>query len=305
MLTMKLRICQKPRPLPLRTTFIHCHEERCPLGDPVAAVQPNPSTLTPAESSEEDNGTEDSAGSGTRILAGHDNENGLDSMKLQQRQEADVDLEMIDFQPESASLFPPHSGRSTCTHSSDVSMSSPIPSRLINQTLNVDSGRTATPIYSHFTSNMNVDVMMRDNNNSSSAQSSLRNFDTPSAATPHCRELWHNRRLPSPVSEGEKSPDPPQTSDAKPLENPVGPLGYGGLETSKPTTSYPVFGHDAQHREHNRLGSDTKHSCDAHSHPNTRTRTNRMKMGIAMGYRADCDKCQRRVPGHYSHIIRS
>jgi hypothetical protein len=28
-------------------------------------------------------------------------------------------------------------------------------------------------------------------------------------------------------------------------------------------------------------------------------------MGIAMGFRADCDKCQRRVPGHYSHIVRS
>ncbi|KAJ6109522.1 hypothetical protein N7486_001757 [Penicillium sp. IBT 16267x] len=28
------------------------------------------------------------------------------------------------------------------------------------------------------------------------------------------------------------------------------------------------------------------------------------KGGIAMGYRADCEKCQNKVPGHYSHIIR-
>ncbi|BCS24635.1 uncharacterized protein APUU_41079A [Aspergillus puulaauensis] len=27
------------------------------------------------------------------------------------------------------------------------------------------------------------------------------------------------------------------------------------------------------------------------------------KPGFSMGYRADCDKCRRKVPGHYSHII--
>ncbi|KAL2828750.1 hypothetical protein BDW59DRAFT_43606 [Aspergillus cavernicola] len=28
------------------------------------------------------------------------------------------------------------------------------------------------------------------------------------------------------------------------------------------------------------------------------------KLAFSMGYRADCDKCRRRVPGHYSHIIK-
>ncbi|KAI9375433.1 hypothetical protein BJX61DRAFT_539859 [Aspergillus egyptiacus] len=28
------------------------------------------------------------------------------------------------------------------------------------------------------------------------------------------------------------------------------------------------------------------------------------KLGFSMGYRADCEKCRRRVPGHYSHIIK-
>lgn len=31
---------------------------------------------------------------------------------------------------------------------------------------------------------------------------------------------------------------------------------------------------------------------------------NRGRMIIAMGYRADCEKCQLRVPGHYSHFVR-
>ena len=29
------------------------------------------------------------------------------------------------------------------------------------------------------------------------------------------------------------------------------------------------------------------------------------KMVLAMGYRADCDKCRARVPGHYNHIIQT
>lgn len=29
------------------------------------------------------------------------------------------------------------------------------------------------------------------------------------------------------------------------------------------------------------------------------------KVTFSMGFRADCEKCQQKVPGHYSHIIRS
>jgi hypothetical protein len=28
------------------------------------------------------------------------------------------------------------------------------------------------------------------------------------------------------------------------------------------------------------------------------------KIVFSMGYRADCDKCREKVPGHYSHILR-
>jgi hypothetical protein len=28
------------------------------------------------------------------------------------------------------------------------------------------------------------------------------------------------------------------------------------------------------------------------------------KVILSMGFRADCDKCRSRVPGHYSHILR-
>lgn len=29
------------------------------------------------------------------------------------------------------------------------------------------------------------------------------------------------------------------------------------------------------------------------------------KMTISMGYRADCEKCRMKVPGHYNHFVRA
>lgn len=31
----------------------------------------------------------------------------------------------------------------------------------------------------------------------------------------------------------------------------------------------------------------------------------RTKAKLSMGYRADCEKCRARVPGHYNHVIRT
>ena len=31
----------------------------------------------------------------------------------------------------------------------------------------------------------------------------------------------------------------------------------------------------------------------------------RGKAKLSMGYRADCEKCRARVPGHYNHVIRT
>ncbi|EAW11821.1 uncharacterized protein ACLA_005770 [Aspergillus clavatus NRRL 1] len=39
------------------------------------------------------------------------------------------------------------------------------------------------------------------------------------------------------------------------------------------------------------------------SRPNTPSR--KKKVTLSMGFRADCDKCLHKVPGHYSHIIRT
>ena len=29
------------------------------------------------------------------------------------------------------------------------------------------------------------------------------------------------------------------------------------------------------------------------------------KVVFSMGYRADCEKCRERVPGHYSHVLKA
>jgi hypothetical protein len=29
------------------------------------------------------------------------------------------------------------------------------------------------------------------------------------------------------------------------------------------------------------------------------------KVAFSMGFRADCDKCRERVPGHYNHVLKA
>lgn len=77
---------------------------------------------------------------------------------------------------------------------------------------------------------------------------------------------WHHRRLPSPISEDEDA-----------LANTVN-----------------ASASDAGFREQTRQPPGV-----------TKPASTKGKMTLSMGYRADCDKCRRKVPGHYSHIIRS
>lgn len=104
-------------------------------------------------------------------------------------------------------------------------------------------------------------------------------MDSPKTDPQTQQEIAHNlflrrRRLPSPISEDE-------ATDA--------PDGMGGM-----------------------LGR-----LDMGQRPNAASpfRTNKMwgggaapakgKITISMGYRADCDKCRMKVPGHYNHLIRT
>ncbi|KAL8662284.1 MAG: hypothetical protein Q9168_008281 [Polycauliona sp. 1 TL-2023] len=153
-----------------------------------------------------------------------------------------------------------------------VESSQPSPCTIAPQTLFYNpkevnnGGRIPTPIYGYF----------------NQADKSM-DTDIPDTDLPTQQEVAHDlflrrRRLPTPISEDE-------AMDA--------PDGMGGML--------------------GRLEMSPKSAAAAAQIP---FKTNKMwgsgsttgvkgKMSISMGYRADCDKCRMKVPGHYNHWIRS
>ncbi|PTU19160.1 hypothetical protein P175DRAFT_0533580 [Aspergillus ochraceoroseus IBT 24754] len=105
---------------------------------------------------------------------------------------------------------------------------------------------------------------------------------------------WRSPRLPSPVSESgdamTSGKDTPSDADMT-------------FNTSLPA-SPPTYrmGGDAADVEEQMSFLDLPDQ--RHRGPFSTPKTNK-KPAFSMGYRTDCDKCRRRVPGHYSHIIRS
>lgn len=97
------------------------------------------------------------------------------------------------------------------------------------------------------------------------------------------------RRLPSPISEGENSPTMIVTSFEE-MQMDVDHSSQPEPETQTPTKK----GH-----------TRSKHSLRAWTGlgGETGAPSGGMKRSFSMGYRADCDKCRMKVPGHFSHII--
>jgi len=92
------------------------------------------------------------------------------------------------------------------------------------------------------------------------------------------------RRLPSPISEGETSP----SVIVEGLEDMQ-------MEVEQPEKETPTK------KGHNR----SKHSIRSWTGFGGELSGNGigMKRTFTMGYRADCEKCRNKVPGHFSHII--
>jgi len=97
------------------------------------------------------------------------------------------------------------------------------------------------------------------------------------------------RRLPSPISEGEMSPSiiiegvhDMQMDVENPHQEPdkETPTKKGHQRSKHSLRQWTGFGHDM-----NGNGGGT------------------IKRSFSMGYRADCEKCRQKVPGHFSHII--
>ncbi|KAL4959315.1 uncharacterized protein BDV14DRAFT_193876 [Aspergillus stella-maris] len=109
---------------------------------------------------------------------------------------------------------------------------------------------------------------------------------------------WHCQRLPSPVSDiGDSMSDIKCTSDEADMDYELSPTR--SIQSPGPMNSSTMEAEAADVREQ-------LSSLDIPDQRNTKvaaTLKPPKKLGFSMGYRADCDKCRRRVPGHYSHII--
>ncbi|KAL5337071.1 hypothetical protein BJX70DRAFT_258208 [Aspergillus crustosus] len=108
--------------------------------------------------------------------------------------------------------------------------------------------------------------------------------------------LWCNPRLPSPVSD---NGDAMATNKATFADTEMG-YDPSPPEYYPPSNSSVMEAEAADMRK--RLSSLDLPGQGYAQQPTTTGPFK--KLGFSMGYRADCDKCQRRVPGHYSHINR-
>lgn len=147
------------------------------------------------------------------------------------------------------------------------------------------------------------------------------NSAAPTTTTHNTSESswWRRRRLPSPISEAgdifpemeptnsidremgrqKDWPDSPSSMDIDGdtlsniyLQVPEQSLGFPTQMPGKvePESIIPVL---------------TTSAPTAETKRTTVTASKREKISFSMGFRADCEKCQQRVPGHYSHIVRS
>lgn len=148
---------------------------------------------------------------------------------------------------------------------------SPIPRSLVNHSLNIT---TPTP------GDLSASVLPPPAAGSVSGQ----HMDLSSSLDTEGRHdaWWDRRRLPTPISEDE------------------GSSGKCSKAISKESSGEMV-----RNTYYAAPPWDPFRAVDPHPPHPARTPSTKKKVGFSMGYRADCDKCRLKVPGHYSHIDRA
>ena len=168
--------------------------------------------------------------------------------------------------------------------------------------------RIPTPIYGHFTS---TDVNM------DTSEASLTNFIHPCGARSQFRSN-HNTLSPMMSEENESDAGGDWWARARlpsPAQSPV--LLSQRMETDELAMDALSFENIACHNmqmEADTIDSDDNAAADSRKRSGPQAflmarrpgegQTGEAKRGkLVMGYRADCDKCVKRLPRHYSHII--
>lgn len=159
---------------------------------------------------------------------------------------------------------------------------------------------------------------------------------TPRSLDHHTMADWNsvqNRRLPSPISEsgGEDLGSPGMVLDTQ-LRQGMPPRAASAMDFSAPPrtpSALSTFSDVTGDCSTGSISSCSGHTNSAHSgaganamdieppvapspkkgHARSRhtlngwTQVPGMKKTFSIGYRADCEKCQQKVPGHFNHII--
>ncbi|KAJ5092115.1 hypothetical protein NUU61_006985 [Penicillium alfredii] len=171
--------------------------------------------------------------------------------------------------------------------SSNSLQPSPIPHNLVNQSLNLTGPASAAPAQDYFPSDI-LPVIHAPNPGPPNVMEGV----APSKVDPHTATV----RLPSPVSDDDTMANgktPP--SDAEMMyfsPHPSSPPSFSGCPNVTAWTAPSMIPEPQSTRP---CAGPLQRAIP--SMP-------RKKPALVMGYRADCDKCRHKVPGHYSHIIR-
>lgn len=304
---------KKPRPLPLRFSPSSKHATLF-LEDSQLPPRSIPPALTPVESSDDEDDGDGMSQSTPQAARNRRPDQGCRPPALTLDTAMDVDM------PDSHPLFDGDnlSPWPVSAKSNGSLQPSPIPHQLINQSLNISGGRTATPIYSHFTVNMHLETV-REDDQTLPTHSSV--SEGPDAQKNGQTDWWRRRRLPSPISEDEDALVE-QNCNLQSHSLPISPPSTGPCNAqtgawppiSEPSTEDCAQSWKTSNTSMEASAAATLQSCassvnmasnSSQSAAGTNRTSGSKKISFSMGYRADCDKCRRKVPGHYSHIIRS
>jgi hypothetical protein len=188
-------------------------------------------------------------------------------------------------------------------------ISSMIPPMPMNFSTNADQpdangGRIPTPIYGHFTStDVNMDTSEAAMNSFLHPAARFQLRQNHNVLSPMMSEegeseadWWRRRRLPSPA----ESPILSQRMETDDLTSPgmMDALSFDNIRTHNSDMSHEA--HSSPPLSSSSRGSRGHAMFERRSDPGSEAPR---KGKLVMGFRADCEKCQKRVPGHYSHIV--
>ena len=212
----------------------------------------------------------------------------------------DSDLDMEDSQPLGSPLSSPRPSSSPMTspmHRDSTSLPAKAVARV--QQLSISSTRIPTPIYGHF--HISPQDISMDSPTSTTPVESTQKLGT---SYENQYDLFmRRRRLPSPISEDEDMESPTAVTGGmlRKLDMRANndPAYLHDIDMMTPVTPSTTTSGSSEWRDKRRGGFDgrmTGNRLDQAGAPG--------KVVLSMGFKADCDKCRSRVPGHYSHLSR-